>query len=268
MQSLQDSIALVTGGARGIGRAIALRYAQEGAAVFIADVDLAGAQAVARQIQAAGGSADACLTDIGQPEESAAMVAGAVTRFGRLDVMVNNAGVIRVRRLLELTPEDWDYNNNVNARGLFFALQAGARQMQAQSPRQSPRGSGLRGKIINIASIGGRIGRPMFAAYAASKAAAISITQSAAAALAPEITVNAICPGIVDTEMWRTIDREWTAIDGRAPGAAWADRIRGIPMGRPETPEDLTGMAVFLAGPGSDYITGQSFNVEGGLVMS
>ena len=264
MDSLKGSVALVTGGARGIGRAIALRYAQEGASVFVADVDLAGAKAVAEAIRSAGGSADACLTDIGKPEESAAMVARAVARFGRLDVLVNNAGVIRVKRLLELTPEDWDYNNDVNARGLFFALQAGARQMKAQAPK----GAGLRGKIINIASIGGRIGRPMFAAYAASKAAAISITQSAAAALAPEVTVNAICPGVVDTEMWRTIDREWTAIDGRATGAAWADRIKGIPMGRPEVPEDLTGMAVFLAGPGSDYITGQSFNVEGGLVMS
>ena len=264
MENLKGSVALVTGGARGIGRAIALRYGQAGADVMIADIDLEGAQAVAGEIRAAGGSADACLTDIGRPEESAAMVTGCVDRFGRLDVMVNNAGVIRVGRLLELTPGDWDYNNNVNARGLFFALQAGARQLQSQPPR----GSGLRGKIINIASIGGRIGRPMFAAYAASKAAAISITQSSAAALAPEITVNAICPGVVDTEMWRTIDREWTAIDGRSPGAAWADRIRGIPMGRPQTPEDLTGMAVFLAGPGSDYITGQSFNVEGGLVMS
>jgi meso-butanediol dehydrogenase/(S,S)-butanediol dehydrogenase/diacetyl reductase len=264
MDSMKDSVALVTGGARGIGRAIALRYAKEGAKVFIADIELAGAQAVADEIRAAGGSAEACLTDIGQPEQSTAMVARAVARFGRLDVMVNNAGVIRVKRLLDLTPEDWDYVNDVNARGLFFALQAGARQMQSQSPR----GAGLRGKIVNIASIGGRIGRPMFAAYAASKAAAISITQSAAAGLAPEVTVNAICPGVVDTEMWRTIDREWTAIDGRATGAAWADRIRGIPMGRPEVPEDLTGMAVFLAGPGSDYITGQSFNVEGGLVMS
>ncbi len=267
MENLKDSIALVTGGARGIGRAIALRYGQAGAEVMIADIDLAGAQAGAAEIRAAGGSADACLTDIGRPEESAAMVARTVERFGRLDVLVNNAGVIRVTRLLDLTPEDWDFNNNVNARGLFFALQAGARQMTSQPKRRAPH-PGLRGKIINIASIGGRIGRPMFAGYAASKAAAISITQSAASALAPEITVNAICPGVVDTEMWRTIDREWTAIDGRPTGAAWADRIRGIPMGRPQTPEDLTGMAVFLAGPGSDYITGQSFNVEGGLVMS
>ena len=192
------------------------------------------------------------------------MVARVVARYGRMDVMVNNAGVIRVSRLLDLTPEDWDYNNAVNARGTFFALQAGARQMLSQPPR----GAGPRGKIINIASIAGRIGRPMFAAYAASKAAAISITQSAASALAPDITVNAICPGVVDTDMWRKIDREWTAADGRPTGAAWADRIRGIPMGRPETPEDLAGMAVFLAGPDSDYITGQSYNVEGGLVMT
>ncbi len=264
MDSLKNSAALVTGGARGIGRAIALRYAKEGAAVFVADIDLEGAQAVAAEIRAAGGNADACRTDIGEPRESGEMVARAVARFGRLDVMVNNAGVIRVRALLDLMPEDWDYNNDVNSRGLFFALQAGARRMKSQSPRAS----GLRGKIINIASIAGRMGRPMFAAYAASKAAAISITQSAATALAPDITVNAICPGVVDTEMWRKIDREWTAIDGRVPGAAWADRIHGIPMGRPETPEDLTGMAVFLAGPDSDYITGQSYNVEGGLVMN
>ena len=264
MESLKGTIALVTGGARGIGRAIALRYGREGAAVFVADIDLAGAQAVAADVRAAGGNADACHVDIGDPQQSVAMVARVVARYGQMDVMVNNAGVIRVSQLLDLTPEDWDYNNDVNARGLFFALQAGARQMRAQPPR----GAGPRGKIVNIASIAGRIGRPMFAAYAASKAAAISITQSAASALAPDITVNAICPGVVDTDMWRKIDREWTATDGRPTGSAWADRIRGIPMGRPETPEDVAGMAVFLAGPDSDYITGQSYNVEGGLVMT
>jgi meso-butanediol dehydrogenase/(S,S)-butanediol dehydrogenase/diacetyl reductase len=192
------------------------------------------------------------------------MVHHAREHFGRLDVMINNAGVIRVRPLLDLTPEDWDYVNNVNARGLFFAVQAGARRMMQQAPLGEGR---PRGKIINVASIAGRSGRPMFAAYAASKAAAISITQSAALGLAPHITVNAICPGVVDTEMWRQIDREWTQLEQRPVGSAWQDRIRGIPMGRPETPEDLVGMAVFLAGPGSDYITGQCLNVDGGLVM-
>jgi meso-butanediol dehydrogenase/(S,S)-butanediol dehydrogenase/diacetyl reductase len=179
--------------------------------------------------------------------------------------MVNNAGVVRVRPLLELTPEDWDFVNDVNARGLFFALQAGARQMVGQAPLSAGR---LRGKIINIASIAGRGGRPMFAAYAASKAAAISITQSAALALAPGITVNAICPGVVDTEMWRTIDREWTQADKRPLGAAWKDRVGGIPLARPQAPEDLTGMALFLASADSDYITGQSYHVDGGVVMN
>lgn len=263
MEKLTGSIALVTGGARGIGRAIAGRYAREGAAVVIADCDEVGAQGAVAEIHAAGGRAEAMQVDIAEPAQSAALVARVVKRHGRLDVLVNNAGVVRVRPVLELTPEDWDYVNNVNARGLFFALQAGARQMLQQS-----HASGRpRGKIINIASIAGRSGRPMFAAYAASKAAAISITQSAAFAFAPDLTVNAICPGVVDTEMWKKIDREWTASDGREPGAAWADRIRGIPMRRPETPEDLAGMAVFLAGPDSDYITGQSYHVDGGMVM-
>lgn len=264
MQKLTGCSALVTGGAHGIGRAIALRYAREGAAVVIVDTDEVGAQGAVAEIHSAGGRAEAHRADVGEPAESAAMVANLVERHGRLDILVNNAGVVRVRPLLELTPEDWDYVNDVNARGLFFALQAGARQMVKQT-QVSGR---PRGKIINIASIAGRSGRPMFAAYAASKAAAISITQSAACALAPEVTVNAICPGVVDTEMWKKIDREWTASDGRKTGAAWADRIRGIPMGRPERPEDLAGMAVFLAGPDSDYITGQAYHVDGGLVMN
>lgn len=231
---------------------------------MVADIDGENAEAVAREIRDAGGRARAHRADLARPEESIAMVKQAAARFGRLDIMVNNAGVVRVRPLLEMTPEDWDFVNDINARGLFFALQAGARQMVDQPPMAPGR---PRGKIINVASIAGRNGRPMFAAYAASKAAAISITQSAALGLAPEITVNAICPGVVDTEMWRTIDKEWTQIDQRPVGAAWQDRIRGIPMRRHEVPEDLTGMAVFLASADSDYVTGQSYHVDGGMEM-
>ena len=265
MGKLDGNVALVSGSGRGIGRAIALRYAREGAKVVVADIDQGSAQAVANEIQALRAETDALQVDVSDPNQSAAMVARAVDRFGRLDILVNNAGVMRVRPLLELTPEDWDFVNDVNARGLFFALQAGARHMVRQTPLSEGR---PRGKIINTASIAGRSGRPMFAAYAASKAAAISITQSAAAGLAPDVTVNAICPGVVDTEMWRQIDREWTQVDRRPVGAAWQDRIRGIPMGRPETPEDVTGMAVFLASADSDYITGQSYHVDGGLAMN
>jgi meso-butanediol dehydrogenase / (S,S)-butanediol dehydrogenase / diacetyl reductase len=265
MGKLEGNVAVVSGSGRGIGRAIALRYAREGAKVVVADIEEGNAHAVAEEIRSLKADTEAFRVDVSDPKQSAAMVAYAVERFGRLDILVNNAGVMRVRPLLELTPEDWDFVNDVNARGLFFALQAGARQMM----RQAPLGDGRpRGKIINVASIGGRSGRPMFAAYSASKAAAINITQSAALGLAPDVTVNAICPGVVDTEMWRQIDREWTRMDGRSAGSVWQDRISGIPMRRPETPEDLTGMAVFLASADSDYITGQSYHVDGGLVMS
>jgi len=265
MGRLEGSVALITGAGRGIGRALALRYAREGAKLVVTDLDEGVARRAADEIRAAGGTAEGLRADAGDPPASVAMVARAVERFGRLDVLVNNAGVMRVRPLLETTPEDWDFINDVNARGLFFALQAGARQMMRQAPLAPGR---PRGKIVNIASIAGRGGRPMFAAYAASKAAAISITQSAAAGLAPDVTVNAICPGVVDTPMWQQIDREWTELERRPTGAAWQDRIRGIPMGRPETPEDLTGMAVFLASADADYITGQSYHVDGGMVMN
>lgn len=264
MSKLNGCITLVSGAGRGIGRAVALRYAQEGATVVVTDIDEGAAKRVADEIRALGARAEHLRTDAGDPAQSRAMVERAAERFGRLDVIVNNAGVIRVGRLLEVTPEDWDFVNHVNARGLFFAVQAAARQMQAQSPLAAGR---PRGKIINVASIAGRSGRPMFAAYAASKAAAISITQSFALGLAPDITVNAICPGVVDTAMWRQIDQEWTDIEQRARGAAWQDRISGIPMRRPEVAEDLAGMAVFLASADSDYITGQSFHVDGGLNM-
>ncbi|PWT75294.1 MAG: shikimate dehydrogenase [Proteobacteria bacterium] len=265
MSRLKGCVALVTGAGRGIGRAIALRYGREGAVVVVADLDEGAAKAVADEVRALGAAADHHRVDIAKPEESKLLVSRVVERSGRLDVLVNNAGVMRVRPLLEHTPEDWDFVNAVNARGLFFAMQAAARYMLKQSPLAEKR---PRGKIINVASIAGRGGRPMFAAYAASKAAAISVTQSAAIGLAPEVTVNAICPGVVETEMWRQIDREWTELDRRPSGAAWQDRIRGIPMARPETPEDLAGMAVFLASSDSDYITGQSYHVDGGLVMN
>ena len=265
MAALDGCVALITGAARGIGRAIALRYAREGAVIAVNDLEQSQVSAVAEEIRALGATAEAFAADAAKPEQSIAIVDKVVSRFGRLDVLVNNAGVIRIRPVLELTPEDWDFVNDVNARGLFFAMQAGARRMMEQAPRASGR---PRGKVINIASIAGRGGRPLFAAYAASKAAVISVTQSAALALAPQVTINAICPGVVDTPMWKQIDLEWTRIDGRPSGSAWQDRIRGIPMGRPETPEDLTGMAVFLASADSDYITGQAYNVDGALVMS
>jgi meso-butanediol dehydrogenase/(S,S)-butanediol dehydrogenase/diacetyl reductase len=265
MNRLDGYIALVTGAGRGIGEAIAMRYAREGAAVAVADLDETSAHAVAELVRSLGVAADAFAVDVREPAQSEAMITRVVKRFGRLDVLVNNAGVIRVRSLLDTTPEDWDFIQSVNARGLFFALQAGARQMI----RQPPLGEGRPcGKIINIASIAGRGGRAMLGAYAASKATAINITQTAAMEFAPQLTVNSICPGAVGTDMWKQIDREWSEHEQRPPGSVWQDRIRNIPMKRPETPEDITGMAVFLASADADYITGQSYNVDGGLVTN
>jgi NAD(P)-dependent dehydrogenase (short-subunit alcohol dehydrogenase family) len=265
MQRLQGQIALVTGAGRGIGAAMALAYAREGAAVAVVDLDEAGVIAVAEQVRALGVQTDAFAVDVRDPAQSGAMVERVAKKFGRMDLMVNNAGVIRVKSFLNTTPEDWDFIQSVNVRGLFFALQAGARQMLKQSPLGEGRPCG---KILNLASIAGRGGRPMLAAYAASKASVINITQSAALEFAPRITVNALCPGPVDTDMWKLIDEEWTAIEGKPAGAVWKERTRAIPMGRPEKPEDLTGMAVFLAGSEADYITGQSFNIDGGLMPS
>lgn len=263
MKRLEGLTALVTGAGRGIGAAMALAYAREGANVAVVDLNGTGVDAVAGQVRALGVQADAFVVDVREPAQTAAMVERVARKFGRVDLMVNNAGVIRVKSFLDTTPEDWDFIQSVNVRGLFFALQAGARQMLKQSPMAEGRPCG---KILNLASIAGRGGRPMLGAYSASKATVINITQTAALEFAPRINVNAICPGPVDTDMWKLIDEEWTKIEGKPAGAVWKERTRAIPMGRPERPDDLTGMAVFLASRDADYITGQSFNVDGGLV--
>ena len=265
MKKLEGQVALITGGGRGIGAAIALRYARAGANVVVVDLNEANANNVATQAHKLGTDADAFVSDISEPAQSAAMVERVVKRFGRLDLLVNNAGVIRVRSLLNTTPADWDFIQSVNTRGLFFALQAGAKQMLQQLPIAAGR---PRGKIINMASIAGRGGRAMLGAYAASKCAVISITQTAAHEFAPHLTVNSICPGPVDTDMWKQIDQEWSEQENRPLGSVWQERIRTIPMKRGETPDDLTGMALFLASADSDYITGQSYNVDGGILMS
>lgn len=266
MGRLDKHIALVTGAGRGIGRAIALRYASEGATVVITDVNEEGVRSVADELRKAGAATvDAFRCDSGDVTQIRAMVDRVAQRFGRLDVMVNNAGVIRVQPFLDVTEKDWDAIHHVNARGLFFSVQAAARQILQQEPLVLGR---PRGKIINIASIAGRQGRPMFAAYAASKAAVISITQSSASAFAPSLTVNSICPGPVDTDMWKLIDQQYSAADGRPLGTAWKERMGGIPMGRPEKADDLTGMALFLASSDSDFITGQSYHVDGGVNMN
>lgn len=251
---------LITGAARGIGAASARRLAADGARLVLADVDAAVEKVAVELGQAA------VVADVTRREDIERMLDEAYRRWGRLDVLFNNAGVIRVQPLLDVTEKEWDRVMAVNLRAVFFVLQAAARRMLRQGPMA---GSELRGKLVQTASIASyRGGNPLMTPYSASKAGVVSLTRSAAQALAPHrITSNCVCPGAVETPMWAQIDREWGALEGLEPGEAWRRRIRNIPLGRPETPEDVAGVVAFLAGPDSDYMTGQAINVDGGIVM-
>ena len=204
--------------------------------------------------------------DVTRAGDIDAMIAEPYRRWGRLDVLFNNAGVIRVEPMLDVTEAEWDRVMDVNLRAVFFVLQAAARRMREQSPMA---GSALRGKLIQTASIAAyRGGNHMMTPYSASKAGVVSLTRSAAQVLAADqITSNCVCPGAVDTPMWTQIDRELGTLHGWGEGEAWKRRIRHIPLGRPETADDVAGIVAFLAGPDSDYMTGQAIKVDGGLVM-
>jgi meso-butanediol dehydrogenase / (S,S)-butanediol dehydrogenase / diacetyl reductase len=252
---------LITGAASGIGAAAARRMAGEGAQLLLADINGGGAKALADELGQASVQADVTrVADIKR------MLDVAYQRWGRLDVLFNNAGIAEVRQLLELTEEDWDRTLAVNLRAVFFVLQAAAKRMRHQTPIA---GSELRGKLIQTASIAAyRGGQVYMVHYAASKAGVVSITRTAAQVLAPDkITSNCICPGAVDTPMWKKIDAEWSEIEGLPTGAVWKRRTALIPLGRPETAEDVAGVVSFLASRDSDYMTGQAVNVDGGLVM-
>jgi len=261
MGSLTGRTVLITGAARGIGAASARRLASEGAKLVLADVDRAGVEKLAAELEQV-----AVTADVQRSEDIERMVDEVYQRWGRLDVLFNNAGVIRLQRLLEVTRAEWDRVMDVNLRAVFFVLQAAARRMLEQDVMP---GSELRGKLIQTASIASyRGGNHLMTPYSASKAGVVSLTRSAAQALAPHrITSNCICPGAVETAMWEQIDREWGALEGLGQGEAWKRRTRGIPLGRPERAEDVANVVAFLAGSDSDYMTGQALNVDGGLVM-
>ena len=261
MGRLTGRTVLITGAARGIGAACARRLAADGAKLVLADLDGAGAEKLAAELGQV-----AVRADVTRPEDIERLVDEPYRRWGRLDVLFNNAGVIRVQPMLEVTGEEWDRVMDVNLRAVFFVLQAVARRMLDQDPMPE---SKLRGKLIQTASIASyRGGNHLMTPYSASKAGVVSLTRSAAQVLAPHrITSNCVCPGAVETAMWEQIDREWGALEGLGQGEAWKRRIRNIPLGRPERAEDVAGVVAFLAGPDSDYMTGQALNVDGGIVM-
>ena len=244
---LQGKVALITGGAQGIGKAIALLFAREGAAVAVADINLEKARETCREVESLGGGALAIGGNVADAKEAETMVQEAIRRFGRLDILVNNAGITRDQVLLRMKEEDWDLVMAVNLKGAFQCTKTALRAFLKQKG----------GKVVNIASVTGQMGNAGQANYAASKAGLIGFTKSIAREYASRnIQVNAVAPGFIDTAMSQAIpqkDRELL--------------IQQIPMERLGAPEDVAEAVLFLASGAADYITGQVLNVNGGMHM-
>lgn len=257
MKRLEGKSALITGSARGIGRAYAEAYIREGATVAIADINLERATQTATEL---GASAYAVRMDVTDQSSIDAAIAAVVATTGKLDILINNAALFDLAPITEITRESYERLFSINVAGTLFTLQAAARQMIAQ---------GHGGKIINMASQAGRRGEALVGVYCATKAAVISLTQSAGLNLITHrINVNAIAPGVVDGEHWDGVDALFAKHENRPLGEK--KRLVGaeVPYGRMGTAEDLTGMAIFLASAESDYVVAQTYNVDGGNWMS
>lgn len=259
MARLDAKVALITGAGRGIGQAMALRLAQEGAHVVAADIDAELAADTASKVAALGCRSLALSVDVTSQADIDRMIGRSVEGLGRIDILMNNAGVIRIQELLNITADDWDFVCNVNLKGAFFVLQAVARQMIQQ---------GQGGKIVNTASVSGKQPEPLFLHYGVSKAGVISMTKSAAVALGPyHINVNAICPGSTVTQMHLAVTHAYAERNNISLDDMIQRREAMLPTGRRNQPEDIAAMAAFLASTDADNITGQAFNVDGGLMM-
>lgn len=257
---LKGKTALITGGNKGIGRAITKRYADEGATCAILARDKKAGDKVVSEIESSGGKAHFVFCDMTDYSSFPGIIQQVVDVTGSVDILVNNAGVFDLRPLQEVTEESWDFIFNTNVKGLFFLLQAASNQMIKQ---------GRGGKIINISSQAGRHGEPLVLVYGAAKAAIIHLNQTAALELIKHrINVNGIAPGVIDTPMWADVDAQFCKYSGLPLGSAKKAAEEGVPHGRFGLPEDLAGAAVFLASDDAEYIVAQTLNVDGGNRMN
>ena len=260
MQRFQDRTVVITGASRGIGAAVAKRFAAEGAAVVVsANEDRV--HDVAKEIAASGGRAHSVVADVTDKQSVVALFDAAEKAYGRVDVSIQNAGVITIAKIEAMTESEWDMVMDVNTKGVFLCCQEAIARMRKH---------GKGGRIINTASGQARQGFIYTPHYAASKFGVVGITQALAKEVAKEgITVNAFCPGIIETDMWAYNDKAWGALLGNyGPGELMAEWVRGIPMARAGTGDDVAGLVAFLASDDAAYITGQTINVDGGLIMS
>ncbi len=267
-----DKGCIVTGGGSGIGKAVALRLAREGASVLVADIQDDKAREVADEIKKEGGQAEAFKVDLMNIADIDRMIQMAVKLWGRLDIMVNSAGLVKSQPFLEVSEQDYDRIVDVNMKGTAFCLQKACAQMLAQIPpekRIQAASDRCNGKIVNLSSISGRRGRAYQLHYAATKAAVISLTQSAALAFAQYgINVNAICPSVVKTPMWEQNIADKAKSFGVDAVKESEEFIAKIPMRRAGSSEEMAAAICFLCSSDADYVTGQTLNVDGGFEMN